>query len=119
MRRGDSKNVTVLETPEMADIQCVLSFGLRGGKPKTVSGRTANPETTTAVIAAETPGTGSTGIPSNTHARTSSSPGSEIPGVPASETMAIERSDRSCASSSGRRRFVLWAWKLTVLVEIP
>ena len=49
----------------------------------------ASPEFTSAGISAVGPGRVSTGISFSTHVLTSKKPGSEIPGVPASEISAI------------------------------
>src|SRR5688572_10515403 len=97
---GASKNVIVEGVSEHAVNQAILSFDLDGGNPQIVSGTSGNPDATAAVIAALTPGIGSIGIAADTHASTSSTPGSEIPGVPASVTSAIDwpapSRERSC-----------------------
>ena len=69
------------------------------GTPRTRTGRSGSPLATSAVIAADGPGTTSTGWPASTAARTSRSPGSEMPGMPASVTTAT-RSPRSSRSST-------------------
>ena len=70
---------------------------------QSANGTKGNPEATAAATPALTPGIGSIGISALTQASTSSIPGSEIPGVPASETSAIDSPDFSRAISWGSR----------------
>ena len=53
------------------------------------------------------------------HAPPRYSPGSEIPGIPASETKAIRAPPFSSATSSSARWRSLWAWQLTVGTPMP
>ena len=87
---GASKNVMVDSVSDRARSHSFLSFDRDGGNPQIVNGTSGNPETTAAVKDALTPGIGSTGIRASTHALTSSTPGSEMPGVPASVTRAAD-----------------------------
>ena len=59
---------------------------LRGRKPSNTKRSVGNPESTSAVSTALGPGTTSTASPASRQARTSRSPGSLIPGIPASVT---------------------------------
>src|SRR5450759_2014748 len=60
-----------------------------GRKPSKQNLSLGSPEYTSAGMRAVGPGRDSTGIYFSTHVLTSKNPGSEIPGVPASETSAI------------------------------
>ena len=69
-------------------------------KPSKVNRPVGSPDMLRAVTAAQGPGRAETGIPAWAHWRTKSSPGSEMAGVPASET----RAQHSPASSRSRIR---------------
>ena len=62
---------------------------LTGKKPSKINLSEGNPEFTKAGTKAVAPGKQSTSISFFTHSRTNKKPGSEIAGVPASETSAI------------------------------
>ena len=64
------------------------------------------------------PGMLSTRMPAPRAALTSACPGSEMSGVPASETSAIESPARSRATSSGVFARSLCSWRLVVRVEM-
>ena len=66
-----------------------LIFLLIGKKPKNENSCASIPEAIIAVIKAHGPGIGITSIPSSKAILTISSPGSDITGVPASDTSAI------------------------------
>ncbi len=66
-----------------------LSLILRGKNPSKTNLSVGNPDTTTAVISAETPGIGIIFILLFKAKFINTYPGSEIPGIPASETRAI------------------------------
>ena len=87
-----------------------LAIDLCGGNPKNENGSCGKPHTDSAVKGALAPGIGSTLICFSTHARTNSRPGSEIPGVPASETRAMLRPLSSEARSCGNRARELCWW---------
>ena len=72
---------------------------LRGRNPSKTNRPAGRPLTTRAVTAADGPGTTSTACPASTAARTSRSPGSEMPGMPASVTTAT-RSPAASRSST-------------------
>ena len=61
---------------------------LRGRKPSNTNRPVGKPLTTSAAIAADGPAITETEWPALTAARTSRSPGSEMPGIPASVTTA-------------------------------
>ncbi len=82
----------------------------RGRNPSNAKRSVGSPETSSAQSALEGPGTGTTGMSASTAARTSVNAGSEIPGDPASETIATELPARSFSISSGVRRSLLWSW---------
>src|SRR5262245_19104224 len=75
----------------------------RGRKPSNTKRSVGSPEITSAVTAADGPGTTSTSIPASTHAATSRYPGSDSPGLPASVTTATFVPSRSRRTSSGTR----------------
>src|SRR3712207_854637 len=60
-----------------------------GKKPLKINEVVSNPEYTKAVVIAVAPGRTSNPIPSSIHLHTITLPGSDIPGVPASVTIAI------------------------------
>ena len=76
------------------------------------------PETTSAEISADGPGTTSTGKPAATASRTSSYPGSETPGVPASDTSATLCPSFRRRSSPAPACSLLWSWKDVIGVRI-
>ena len=72
------------------------------------------PLTDKAAIPAQHPGTGITWIPAAAHARTTSFPGSEMQGVPASVTSTAFRSPSRIFEASGSALFPsLCRWQLT------
>ncbi len=81
----------------------------RGRKPSNANLSVGNPETSSAQSALEGPGIGTTGTPADTAARTSVNAGSEIPGEPASETIATEAPAPSFATISDVRPSLLWS----------
>ena len=77
------------------------------------------PDTESAATAALGPGTGTTGRPSARASRTRRKPGSEIPGVPASETRATERPARSASRMRSPFHFSLCSKYDVVAVAMP
>ena len=101
----------------MSASRAVRSWPLRGRKPSKTNRPVGSPLMTRAVIAALGPGTVSTVWPAAAAARTSRSPGSEMPGVPASVTTATWRP----ASSSPSTRLTEAAsfWSCTARRRLP
>src|SRR5579884_1927353 len=83
-RRGDS-NPTSVSGP---DNSCSSSARLRGRNPTKRQRSTGSALATSAATAAEGPGRTSTARPAATQAWTSTNPGSDTSGVPASDTSA-------------------------------
>src|SRR5262247_2916292 len=105
MRCGASKNEKACSVAQTIANQLTLACDRFGGNPNTVNGTSGKPEATSAVSGALAPGTGSTAIPFEIAACTSSRPGSEIPGVPASVTTAtLEPASRRLISCGTRDR---------------
>ena len=69
-----------------------------------------SPDTSRAQSALEGPGIGTIGNSAAAAARTSVNAGSEIPGEPASDTIATDAPSRSRAITSGVRPSLLWSW---------
>ena len=70
---------------------CFIRPFFWGRKPSKQKRSHGNPLCTSAGISAVAPGSVSTSIPASTHVRTNRNPGSEMPGVPASDTRAALR----------------------------
>jgi len=86
---------------------------LRGRKPANDQRSLGSPEATSAVVTALGPGSTSTSIPPAMHSRTSAKPGSEINGVPASDTSAMSAPARIRCASARARPFSLCSCRLT------
>ena len=86
--------------------QQILSIGRNASNTNRLVGR---PDMVSAVIQAAAPGMAVTSIPKSRHMRTSSSPGSEIPGVPASVISAISFPSRSCSVSFRPLSYLLYS----------
>ena len=110
MRCGDSYKTTVRFSCANACMRVWRPF-LWGKNPSKTNLSQGNPDATNAGTKAVGPGKHSTSIPACTQARTNKNPGSEMPGVPASET----NTQNSCCWMSSmvlsRKRCSLWAWK--------
>ena len=109
-RRGDSMNTRVAGTPDSSARNRWRAALRGGGKPANRNRSVGSPETQSAAITADAPGSGITAIPSSPQARTSRYPGSEISGVPASETYATVPPSRSLSISAGPATRALWSW---------
>ena len=92
--------------------------GRFGRKPSKVKWSVGRPETTRAATRADGPGITSTGIPSAMASRTRSYPGSEMAGVPASETSATLSPSRRRRRIPAPARALLYSWKTTIGVRI-
>src|SRR6267143_826201 len=109
-RCGDSKKMSVRGSSRNSSRRARLLAARRGRYPSNANRSVGSPATSRAQSALEGPGTGTTGTPAATAARTSVKAGSEIPGEPASETIATELPEVSFPISSGVRRSLLWSW---------
>ena len=69
-----------------------------------------SPDATSAVTAADGPGSTSTGNPASRQAATTTAPGSETPGMPASLTSATTSPALTRSTSSRARRRSLCSW---------
>ena len=78
--------------------------------PRSATAEAGNPDATSAVMAADGPGSTSTGRPATTHACTSTYPGSETNGIPASDTNATTAPSRIRPTSSADRARSLCSW---------
>ena len=76
----------------------------RGRKPSNTNRPVGSPLVTSAATTADGPGTTSTVPPASTTARTMRSPGSEMPGIPASVTTATRSPARIRRSTSAMAR---------------
>ena len=76
------------------------SPGLRGGKPSKQNRSLGRPETASAVVTADGPGSEVTLIPASTARRVRRYPGSETPGMPASVMIRTVLPSWSAWSSS-------------------
>ena len=74
----------------MSSIKDLLSLFSLGKNPLNINLVVSNPEYIKAVVKAVAPGKTSNSIPSSIHFSTTTLPGSDIPGVPASLTIATE-----------------------------
>ncbi len=85
-RLGDSYSTTVRVSDTSAAMRSRRTTPRRGRKPSNTKRSVGNPDSTSAVSTALGPGTMSTASPASRQARTRRSPGSEMPGMPASVT---------------------------------
>src|SRR5437667_3344197 len=108
-RCGDSKKMRVRGSRRNSSMRARRRAARRGRNPSKANRSVGSPETSRAQSALEAPGIGTTGTPASTAARTSVKAGSEIPGEPASETMATEAPSLSFPTRSGVRRSLLWS----------
>lgn len=92
---------------------------LRGVKPKNVNGSGSIPDATSAASNADGPGIGTTRCPASTTLCTIRAPGSEISGVPASETIATSSPASSHSKSCAALAASLWACAEVNGVEMP
>ena len=102
--RGDSKNTCVRVSAARSANRRSRSPALRGGNPSKQNLSVGSPETASAVVTADGPGTAVTLIPAAAAAATSRNPGSLMPGIPASVTTSTFLPASSSASSSAARR---------------
>src|SRR5680860_1823281 len=112
MRRGDSKATS--EPPARsawARAETALSPPL-GRKPRKVNLSVGRPEATNAVEMEEGPGSTVMGMPSSAHRRSRGKPGSDRPGIPASETTATSLPSRRVVTRCSTLRVSLKSWKL-------
>ena len=109
-RCGDSKKMRVRGSSRNSSIRAWRRAAFRGRNPSKLKRSVGSPDTSSAQIALEGPGTGTTKSPAAAAARTSVNAGSEIPGEPASETTATEAPPWSFSISSGVRESLLWSW---------
>ena len=77
------------------------------------------PDSTSAIIGDVGPGVADTGILASRAAPTSLNPGSEINGVPASETNATASPFRNISKRLFLTATALWSWYAIIRVEIP
>ena len=117
-RCGASKNTLTRGSRPMASSQIFRSFDRIGGKPRNTNSRVWNPHEATAAMTALGPGMLSTRIPAARAAATRVRPGSEMSGVPASETSAIDSPASSRSMSFGVFSRSLCSWRLVVRVEM-
>ncbi|VWM24396.1 Uncharacterised protein [Collinsella intestinalis] len=92
---------------------------LRGKKPSKKNWSHGIPESTSAVTHADGPGRTSTRAPASRAASTSTWPGSETLGIPASEAKAIRSPASSRSTSSGARRAITFSSQRTSGFEMP
>src|SRR5581483_7418164 len=118
-RLGDSKSTIVRGSPARARSRSRRSPDRRGRNPSKTKRSVGSPEATSAAIAAEGPGTTRTSIPASTHARTSRYPGSESPGIPASEITATSSPERRTSRSSSVRLGSLPSNSDTIRARMP
>ena len=102
-RSGDSNRTTVRGSCASARSRSRRSLGRRGRKPSNTQRSVGRPETTSAAVTADGPGTTLISIPASTAARRRRNPGSETAGMPASETSATRSPSRRRSSSSSMR----------------
>ena len=96
-RWGDSRITMVRSSTASSASRSARALPLRGRKPSMHQRAVGRPLAATAATGADGPGTTSIRWPASTTRRTTLSPGSEIPGMPASET-------RATVPPSSRRR---------------
>ena len=118
MRWGASKNTMVPRIWRRRSNQPFRSFDRVGGNPRNVKESNCIPEAVKAAMMAQGPGRGSTRMPAATAAAMSCAPGSEIVGVPASDTRATLSPAKRRATSEDAFFRSLWAWRLVVGVAI-
>ena len=102
-RSGDSNRTTVRGSCASARRRSRRSLGRRGRKPSNTQRSVGRPETTSAAVTADGPGTTLISTPASTAARRRRNPGSETAGMPASETSATRSPSRRRSSSSSMR----------------
>ena len=85
---GDSYIIIVSVLSFMSSIKDLLSLFSLGKNPLNINLVVSNPEYIKAVVKAVAPGKTSNSIPSSIHFSTTTLPGSDIPGVPASLYLA-------------------------------
>jgi hypothetical protein len=103
VRRGDSKNTMVRRSAASSANRRARSPGRRGGNPSKQNRSLGSPDTASAAVTADGPGSTVTPMPSATAAAVSRYPGSLTPGMPASVTSSTSRPARRSASSPGAR----------------
>jgi hypothetical protein len=103
-RRGDSKNTWVRGSPASSANRFWRSPSLRGGNPSKQNRSVGSPETASAVVTADGPGTAVTRTPAATAAATTRKPGSLMPGMPASVTTRTFLPAVSSVTSCSARR---------------
>ena len=118
IRCGASKNTTVRPADRTSDSHFSRSDDLIGGNPRNVNVSVGRPDPARAASAALGPGMGSTRMPASMALRISCRPGSEIVGVPASETRAIESPRCRRSTRAADFLFSLCSWRLVVGVVI-
>ncbi len=117
-RRGDSYIIKVHD--RAASISMRLARPFFGGRNPSKKNRShGRPESTRAGTKAVAPGRVMTSIPRRRHSRDSMNPGSDMPGVPASDTSALTSPASIRHSSGSRLRCSLNLWWLAIGVLIP
>ncbi len=119
MRWGASNSTTVRDSPASSRRRRRRSPARCGRKPSNTKRSPGRPLTLISAATAEGPGSGLTGIPASSAARTNRAPGSETPGVPPSETSARLSPSRNRPSSRSSLRLSLNLWQETVGVSRP
>ncbi len=103
MRCGASKKTSVRTSPASSATRARRSPSRAGRNPSKENLSVGRPAMLSAAVIAEGPGTATTLMPSCVTRRTSSNPGSESSGVPASLTSAMRVPARNFSSSSSIR----------------
>src|SRR3989441_284132 len=103
MRCGDSYSTTVVSSARSAWRRWSRLPGFTGRNPSNTNRSAGRPEAESAATTAAGPGIGTTATPWARAPPTSRMAGSEIPGVPASVTSAIERPAAGSRRSAGPR----------------
>ncbi len=103
-RCGASKNTSVRCSSARAANARERSPARRGRNPSKQNRSTGRPDTASAVVTADGPGSAVTAMPSAIAATTSRYPGSDTDGMPASVTTRTSSPPRSTSSSAGTRR---------------
>ena len=99
-RCGASNRTSVARRDDTPLRAARRAFGVRGRKPRNWNVSAGNPETASAAVTADGPGTLTTPNPARATSATSAAPGSLTPGAPASVTSATS-SSRSASSNCG------------------
>ena len=102
-RRAASKNTRVRGSAASSANRRARGPSRRGGKPSKQNRSLGSPDTASAAVTAEGPGSTVTLSPAAAAAATSRYPGSLTPGMPASVISSTSSPDRSEASSPGTR----------------